>query len=338
QIHPDWHTVAAGENLSAIARKYGISLHELMSLNSIDRPHLIYAGQNLQIPSSQKSSLVPTVVADLQPVQPAAPTQLAEVDAPKKEQPSMLDAPPVTTSSQTTITPPNDKSEKSNTAMTYAPSKTPTYATTPVVSKKELTPVEVVELENRAATVEEEMALALPDFYVEMTRDLQTRVVRVPQHTMAIPSLRTLDFPQNGQVRVEPDETLGHFADWLEVATQRLRNINRLSYSEPIRIEQPLWLTFENVTPEEFHRRRLEYHQGIEEDFYNNYNVVGETSYRVRRGENIWMICNREFEFPYWLIKRYNPDTDLLRLTASQEIVVPVVEPKIPAGVGNEKR
>ncbi len=333
QIRPDWHTVAAGENLGAIARRYGVSIREMMALNNIDRAHLIYVGQNLQIPSKEKPAAPTSDVAVALKPPPAAPPQLAEADLKKKDRTSIMDAPPIATDGKATQSSAVIESVKPTSEVVVP--KAP--VTTNMVEKKNQPTPDAQDLGRKVAAVQEEMALALPDFYVEMTRDMESRVVRAPQQVVAMPSFRTLGFPQNGQVRVEPDETLGHFADWLEVPTQKLRNINRLSYSAPIRIEQPLWLTFEKVTPEEFHRRRVEYHQGIEEDFYNNYNVIGETQHKVKRGENIWVVCNREFEIPYWLIKRYNPDTDLLRLIAGQEIVVPVVEAKSGGGVLNEK-
>jgi len=143
-------------------------------------------------------------------------------------------------------------------------------------------------------------------------------------------TFRDIAMPENGQVTVEPDETLGHFAEWLDVPTRNLRRINRLAYGAPIRMGQALWLSFENVTPEEFHRRRLEYHQGIEEDFYRNFRVQGEDAYKVRRGDNLWVICNRRFEMPTWLLKKYNPDINLAELRVGQEIVVPVVEDRYP--------
>ncbi len=50
--------------------------------------------------------------------------------------------------------------------------------------------------------------------------------------------------------------------------------------------------------------------------------------YKVKRGENIWVICNRIFEVPYWLVKKYNPDRDLFKLAAGEEIVIPIVMAK----------
>ncbi|MGI6659917.1 MAG: LysM peptidoglycan-binding domain-containing protein [Dethiobacteraceae bacterium] len=43
------HTVARGETLTMIAKRYGLSLEQLISANNINNPHLIYAGQVLTV-------------------------------------------------------------------------------------------------------------------------------------------------------------------------------------------------------------------------------------------------------------------------------------------------
>lgn len=44
-----YHTIARGENLAAIARQYGIAPETLARLNNISNPNMIYAGQRLLI-------------------------------------------------------------------------------------------------------------------------------------------------------------------------------------------------------------------------------------------------------------------------------------------------
>lgn len=44
------HTVAGGENLSKIARRYGVSTESLMQANQLTDPNFIRAGQTLTIP------------------------------------------------------------------------------------------------------------------------------------------------------------------------------------------------------------------------------------------------------------------------------------------------
>ncbi len=47
-----WHIVKWGENLTQIARMYGVTVEEIMTANGLTNPNLIYAGQRLLIPSS----------------------------------------------------------------------------------------------------------------------------------------------------------------------------------------------------------------------------------------------------------------------------------------------
>lgn len=46
------HVVAGGENLSTIARRYGMTLQELAAYNGIVNPNLVFVGQRIQIPGS----------------------------------------------------------------------------------------------------------------------------------------------------------------------------------------------------------------------------------------------------------------------------------------------
>ncbi len=342
QIRPEWHKVEVGENLSLIAQKYGVTLRELMALNNLDHRQVIYAGQNLQIPAGAKAGMEASVAAT---ASVETPTQLAEAtESRPKEKTSVTDVPPAATISpaQVEALPVEPRATADRRTESSSPREPDLVSITPTSPANVEPPADGTTsaghlMENRVAAIAEEMEWALPDFYAEVTKSMATRIVRIPQYEVVQESFRNIAFPENGQVKVEPDETLGHFAEWLEVPARKLRAINRLDYDQPIRIEQPLWLTFERVTPEEFQRRRLEYHQTIEEDFYRNYRVVGENVYNVRRGENIWLICNRVFEIPYWLVKKYNSNTDLLRLVGGQELVIPSVVAKNGGGVINEK-
>lgn len=46
------HVVASGENLSTIARRYGMTMQELAAYNGIINPNLVFVGQRIQIPGS----------------------------------------------------------------------------------------------------------------------------------------------------------------------------------------------------------------------------------------------------------------------------------------------
>ncbi|MCH8126358.1 transglycosylase SLT domain-containing protein [candidate division KSB1 bacterium] len=132
--------------------------------------------------------------------------------------------------------------------------------------------------------------------------------------------------PVEGVVIVEPDETLGHYADWLKIPTQHIRNLNDLTYGEDIQFGTEIRIVFQKVKPEDFINSRLEYHRGIEEDFFLNYNVLGTTTHQIKRGDNIWYLCNYVYKLPFWLIKSYNSEIDFQKLKPGDLILIPEIQ------------
>ncbi|MEE9282352.1 MAG: LysM peptidoglycan-binding domain-containing protein [Myxococcota bacterium] len=125
---------------------------------------------------------------------------------------------------------------------------------------------------------------------------------------------------------VDAGETLGHFADWLEIPTGRLRRINQISSRRPLRMGQRIRLDFSATSTQVFQQRRIEYHKGIEEDFFGSYRVAGTIDHTLRRGENLWVLSHDVYAVPIWLIHRYNPTSDLTRLNPGSKLKIPVVE------------
>ncbi len=136
-------------------------------------------------------------------------------------------------------------------------------------------------------------------------------------------------FTRNGKtvglIQVEPEETLGHYADWLQIPTQRIRNLNRFSFHRSIVVGQKLEIPLGETSPELFEEKRYEYHKEMEEDFFAVYVVKKTESYLIQSGDNIWTLCQEKFDLPLWLVKKYNSEMDFSRLTPSQTLVIPIV-------------
>jgi membrane-bound lytic murein transglycosylase D len=142
--------------------------------------------------------------------------------------------------------------------------------------------------------------------------------------------------PPSQWITVDAEETLGHYASWLGISTQRLRDLNGLRYGQDIHIGQRIRLSYERVSAEEFQRRRYEYQRNLEEDFLATYAVDSLQMHRVGRGQNIWQICNDIYQVPIWLVTKYNPDRDLSRLNTGDTISIPVVIPVNPAATPSQ--
>lgn len=139
--------------------------------------------------------------------------------------------------------------------------------------------------------------------------------------------------PYFGKILVQPEETLGHYADWLGIPTQVLRNLNNLRYGQDIQLGQEIKLVFDGVSEKEFERKRMEYHRGIEEDFFASWAIDGILVHKIKSGENIWYLCNQVYEIPYWLVRKYNPNKNLERLNMGDELIIPVV-----GQIGNNRK
>jgi hypothetical protein len=148
-----------------------------------------------------------------------------------------------------------------------------------------------------------------------------------------------VDGVQVGFIQVEVEETLGHFADWLEIRTHRLRRLNGFAFGQVLHTHQRIKIPFNKVSRETFEERRFEYHQRIQEDFFVAYQVESLNPYRVKPGDSLWSLAGERFDVPMWLLKRCNPEVDFSALHPNQELRIPVVE-KLPdrAAMSSPKR
>jgi hypothetical protein len=129
-----------------------------------------------------------------------------------------------------------------------------------------------------------------------------------------------------GIIRVEIEETLGHFAEWLEIPTNKIRRLNRFPYSKTLPLHMNVKIPLDKISKEQFEETRFEYHKKIQEDFFNFYEIESEQLYQLKKGDNVWTICNDIFEMPVWLLKLYNPKVDFNDLRLSQNLVIPVIK------------
>lgn len=130
------------------------------------------------------------------------------------------------------------------------------------------------------------------------------------------------------QFVIETEETLGHFADWAGIKTQRIRNLNRLRFGRSIHMGQKLKINLTEDQHKKFLNERAEYHLSIQEDFYETYDIQGEQTYTVKRGDNLTEIL-QELKLPYWLLRKSQPEGRLSdKITVGQKIKYPKIATK----------
>jgi membrane-bound lytic murein transglycosylase D len=128
-------------------------------------------------------------------------------------------------------------------------------------------------------------------------------------------------------IEVLAAETLGHYADWLGLVTQRLRNINHLRFREPLVIGDRLKLDFSKIDRETFEQRRTAYHRSLQEAYFSQYQIAATETYKIRRGDSIWEVTQRN-RLPLWLLLQYNPDINLDNIKPGTELVIPQISEK----------
>jgi membrane-bound lytic murein transglycosylase D len=135
---------------------------------------------------------------------------------------------------------------------------------------------------------------------------------------------------ENGQaigvIRVEVEETLGHFAEWAGVRTWQIRRLNDLAYGQTLHLHQKLKIPLGRRSSHTFEENRYEHHKRLQEDFFSVYRISSLVPYRIQRGDNYWTLCQAKFDIPMWLLSNCNPEVDFAKLRIHQEVLIPVVE------------
>jgi membrane-bound lytic murein transglycosylase D len=127
-------------------------------------------------------------------------------------------------------------------------------------------------------------------------------------------------------IRVAAEETLGHYADWLGVSAQRLRDLNHMTMKKPVLVGHRLRLDFHKVSHDVFEQHRREYHQELQAAYFAAHRISGTEIYIARPGDSLWTVTRRAKLLPEWLLVQYNPDVDFSELRAGMQIVIPRVE------------
>ncbi len=154
------------------------------------------------------------------------------------------------------------------------------------------------------------------DYASELLGTLQTALLSDPSD-YSVAADKTIE--------VQPLETLGHYGDWLEIKTQRLRDINGFAFRTPVAVGQRIRLDLDTVDARRFEERRVAYHRTQQDRFFRQHIITSVTEHTIRRGESIWVLSLRKYDVPIWLFRQYNPGLDLHRVRPGTRVQFPVL-------------
>ncbi len=345
---PDrYHRVTRGQTLSTIAARYGIRMRDLIASNNMRNKHMIRIGQVLILPQKGESKIQlaaqqKSAVIEKNPPRPE-PSAVSEdgVYVVKKgdsiEQIALQNKMTVRQllklnkirnkhkiypGQKLALIKPGDIAQQ-NEVQLAGLSKTIPAAFESVESTVTAQNETVQNSPENKTAVEISMPESVPAS-VDETVGIEKVIEQEEQALLADPSDYSVS--DNHSIEIQAAETLGHYAEWLQIRASELRRLNNMKYGKPVVVGKRLQLSFRKVTPAVFEAQRLLYHKNLQEEFFEQNQIVGEDKYRLNRGDSVWLLTRKTYKIPFWLLRQYNPDLDMNRISADKIITFPRVK------------
>ncbi|MCY4524923.1 MAG: LysM peptidoglycan-binding domain-containing protein, partial [Halobacteriovoraceae bacterium] len=315
------HVVSRGENLYDIARIYRSSLANIIQYNRIRNPSRLYPGMKIKIPGKKQ---VKQLAKAKKPKKNFTSTRLHVVsngeslyDIARKYQASLADI--------------IEYNRIRNPSKLYPGTKIkiPGLAQKERLAQKKTDDKlkKSIALASATKTTKsvEKSPIKKPELKEEDSEDGKEKKERHPRISLEKYNL-ALNHKRGDiyQIQVETEETLGHYADWLSIRTQNIRNLNNLRNRSFISFGQKLLLEIPMEKLVVFKEKRNEFHVAIQEDFYSSFKLTGTKTYTVKSGDTLSHIM-KTIALPYWLIRKFQNNTDR-SLSVAQEMTIPLIE------------
>jgi membrane-bound lytic murein transglycosylase D len=287
------YKIRKGDALSSIARRFKVSVNQLVAINGLRSRHKIRIGQVLKLPYAAKAS------------QEVAKNVTQETIIYNVEKGDLL----------------------SVIARRAGVSEGSILALNKLKNKNHLAVGQQLRLRKDPTTI----GIAANEKVFEAPKAQPAKKTKEPvggdkSQLRADPSNYLVG--ESTSVEVQSNETMGHFADWLKLKTQRLRTINNMAFKESLVVGKQLKLDFSNVNRTEFEKKRLAYHLALQEVFFKTHRVVKTEKRTLRKGESVWMLTQATYHAPMWLMRQHNPTIDFRRVNAGTKLIFPTVVKK----------
>ncbi len=329
------YTVRRGDSVWLIARRLGVDEEILVSLNDIGDGERIHVGQVLRVEPEKPQPIV-VAAAPAEAVTEATPSETPSAATSAAIEAPATIVPRDTTRAEIVAT----DAAQADAAVSMAGATSPDVDAPAIEVAGIAETVEAVEVAAEAEAVEA-IEEAQPDHVSDglIARVEQAEPTSAEEAEEISPALPLTVQPDlladpsdysvvaDASIEVQAAETLGHYADWLDIRAWRLRHLNDMRYREPVVIGQRLTLDFSKVNVSDFEQRRLAYHRGLQESFFKRFRIAGTSTHVVRRGDSLWILARREYEIPLWLLRQYNPDLNLDAVGVGATVTIPRLEP-----------
>ena len=350
------YVVKRGDNIDRIAKRFDKTPSEILALNNLKNKNRIFAGQKLLVAkaeSSETNSEAETqseTVAESKPVEGSEPVQVAlntetetatstptipqntdnegvdgksPVEAnnePADDEQTMLSVLGVTVDSGGFAGDPDQSNldaGDSNQSNVQGTEQATVQATEAQASEQDADQgKQIANAVSIPPKVEDTLDSSTDSLAEKAITEAETELLADPTN---------YSVSKNNTIEVQAAETLGHYADWLQIRASQLRRINKMRYGKPVVIGKRVKLSFDKVSPEEFEDQRVAYHKAIQEEFFERYQITGADKHKIRRGQSVWKLAKRRYKIPIWLLRQYNPDLDFNKVKPGVVITFPKI-------------
>lgn len=340
QIPDVSYVVRRGDSLSVIATRYDTRVSELVAINQLRDRHRIRIGQTLLLP--QPEGFVPTLLANS-----SSPWQIPDngkYEVQTGDSISMISdrfrVPEEILLALNNLD--NQNLIFPGQSLTLRPTQAISQATAEIVELDGALDTALNEIVKSLQLQEEQLAInqAIEDVEVPQLAQLSVdsgsialavdAVIQAAEEEAQLIADLTAD-PSDYSVRedfsieIQATETLGHYADWLEIRAWDIRRLNGMIYRQPVIIGDRLKLDFARVDIAGFERKRREFHRDLQARYFMNWRIKEIEEYSIRNRDFLVNLA-RQRSVPMWLFRQYNPEVDSGRLQIGQVVVFPVVE------------
>jgi membrane-bound lytic murein transglycosylase D len=352
QTVPEKRKVMKGETLASIAGDYGMKAAELARLNGFSPRRRLRPGWYVRVPEANPVRVAKVDHAADQLTNGVEAAATAGVATPSTAESVAASSAPASASSAPVAVAANGSAPESapvvvaanppETAAAAAPDSALLAANTPAqeaaapvapdvepeTSAGGISPqVAQQESEQDARAVAQEKPLT-PSQPVSAKQAEAITPGLGPTQVVAADNADATDYSVAGDdtIVVAGTETLGVYADWLDVSVGKLRTLNHLHGKAAVRIGHKVKLDFANSSHEKFESQRRDYHRQLQAAYFASHRISGTQVHVVRSGDSFWSLTHRFGDLPVWLLQQYNPDAAFDDLKAGTQIIVPRVE------------
>jgi membrane-bound lytic murein transglycosylase D len=349
QSVPEKRKVMKGETLASIAADYGMKPGELARLNGFSAHRRLRPGWFVRVPEANPVRVAKVdhgadhVTTDVESAATSSVATSSASSAPEAVAANNVPA-PASAPVEVAANPPETPAAAAPATALVAANTPAQDAAAPVAPDVEpetsaggVSPqVAQQESEQDARAVAQEKPLT-PSQPVSAKQAEAITPGLGPTQVVAADNADATDYSvaNDDTIVVAGTETLGYYADWLDVSVGKLRTLNHLRGKAAVRIGHKVKLDFANSSHEKFEAQRRDYHRQLQAAYFASHRISGTQAHVVRAGDSFWSLTHRFGALPVWLLQQYNPDVAFDDLKAGTQIIVPRVEDLGTAGEEN---